>query len=155
MGRGAAPEQTVDGQLSTKGSRGRDQGCLCRPRGLATFLAARTNRPCVGLFWSHSCTHGIYEDVWCLAPGRSAHQAAALSAGKKLSSGPSAHVSSFPLSKVYIPSSDPLRLPRSRAFCFLFPRLVRVQGCALLCLAPNGLSVLHQSTAGLPLLGGI
>lgn len=55
----------------------------------------------------------------------------------------------------YLPSSDPLRLPRSRAFCFLFPRLARVQGCALLCLAPNGLSVLYQSTAGLPLLGGI
>lgn len=59
----------VDGQLRAEGRRGRDHGCLLGPCGLATFHEARTNRPRVDLFLSHSCRHGIYEDVWGLAKG--------------------------------------------------------------------------------------
>lgn len=67
------------GQLS-----GTDHGCPHRPWGLALLHEARTNRLRMDLFWSHSCRHRIYEDVWRLAPERFVHQAAAPPAWKKL-----------------------------------------------------------------------
>lgn len=60
-----------------RGEQGQGSRLLLRPRDLTTFHEAKTNRLCVDLFWSHSCKQRIYEDVWCLAPRRFVHQAAA------------------------------------------------------------------------------
>ena len=70
VGAGAARGQTLEGQLSTRG-QGQGPGRLCRPRGPAEFHGARTNRARAGLFRPRSCTCGIHEGVWCLAPGSS------------------------------------------------------------------------------------
>lgn len=71
------PDQMADEQPGTERGKGRKHGYLWGPHSPVAFRKARTNRLCVDLFWSHSCKHMIYEDVWRLVPRRCVHHAAA------------------------------------------------------------------------------
>lgn len=111
------PDRMAEGQPGTERGRHRNHRYLRGPHSLVTFCKARTNRLCIDLFWSHSCKHMIYEDVWRLVPGRFVHHAAAAPACKKPS------VCSWlmlPRSNQarLSPSADPLRLFRAAGVLF-------------------------------------
>lgn len=123
-------ERMQDACSAVRGAR--SHGNLLGPRGLGTFHEAKTNRLCVDLFWSHSCKQRINEDVWCSAPRRSVHQAAALV--------PVCLSLLIPAEPGMSSSSDPLGLFPSYKFSS-FPNS-RDEGRGLWGLASNSLNAL-------------